>query len=101
MLQGLIWVKKPQYGVMIISKIMKGILEKTRRGWVVKQIISEGFEARLIKTFPLYKSDADQLEINVFGEHGEVEFEIIDEFTHPEYYHGVGWGDGIKMAKLK
>jgi hypothetical protein len=30
----------------------------------------------------------------------EVEFEIIDEFTHPQYYLNVGWGDGIKMAKL-
>ena len=30
----------------------------------------------------------------------DVEFEIVDEFTHPELYTIVGWGDGIKYAKL-
>ena len=30
----------------------------------------------------------------------DVEFEIVDEFTHPELYTNVGWGDGIKYAKL-
>jgi len=30
-----------------------------------------------------------------------VEFELIDEFTNPEFYEGVGWGDGIKYALIK
>jgi len=28
-----------------------------------------------------------------------VQFEIIDEFTHPQLYNGLEWGSG-KMAKL-
>jgi hypothetical protein len=80
---------------------MKGILSKSNRGWVVKETIGEGPEARLIKTFPLHQSDIDKLEPSVLGEYGEVEFEIIDEFTHPQYYESVGWGDGVKYAKLK
>lgn len=31
----------------------------------------------------------------------EVEFLIVDEFTQPELFRGIGWGDGIKYAKLK
>jgi hypothetical protein len=30
----------------------------------------------------------------------EVEFVIVDEFTHPHLFKGVEWGDGIKYAKL-
>lgn len=30
----------------------------------------------------------------------EVEFELIDEFSHPQYYENVGWGDGVELAKL-
>lgn len=30
----------------------------------------------------------------------EVKFDIVDEFTHPHLYEGVGWGDGIRYARL-
>lgn len=57
---------------------MKGIIEKTARGWIVKEIIGEGPEAKLIKTYPLHPSNVDNLEPCVLGEYGKVEFEIIE-----------------------
>jgi hypothetical protein len=30
-----------------------------------------------------------------------VEFDIIDEFTNPELYEGIGWGDGQEYAIVK
>jgi len=30
----------------------------------------------------------------------DVEFIIVDEFTHPHLYKGIDWGDGIKYAKI-
>jgi hypothetical protein len=41
----------------------------------------------------------DNLESRI-AVNSDVEFEIVDEFTHPELYTNVGWGDGIKYAKL-
>ena len=57
---------------------MKGIIEKTARGWIVKEIIGEGPEAKLIKTYPLHPSNVDNLEPCVLGEYGKVEFEIVE-----------------------
>ena len=31
----------------------------------------------------------------------DVEFDIIDEFTNPELYEGIGWGDGQEYAIVK
>lgn len=59
---------------------MKGTLEKTTRGWVVKETIGKGPEAILCKTYPLHPSDVDTLEPSVLGSYGEVEFEIIRGF---------------------
>lgn len=78
---------------------MKGILKETKEGWFVECRIEErtpiGHKSWW-ETLPLYP---DSITDNLFlGK--EVEFEITDEFTHPELYRGVGWGDGIKYAKL-
>lgn len=48
-----------------------------------------------VKCYPLYDIEHEFM----IGD--EVDVEIIDEFTHPEFYHNVGWGDGERMAKLK
>jgi len=86
---------------------MKGILSKTNRGWVVKILVKENNDSRVrvIDQYPV--SPEDLKTIKQYGDYSvdwdgkEVEYEIIDEFTHPQYYESVGWGDGVKYAKLK
>ena len=44
----------------------------------------------------------DDLLLFLDEDHGkEVEFEIVDEFSHPELFSRKGWGDGERLAKLK
>lgn len=75
---------------------MKGILKETKEGWKVWYVVMVDEADSTYETVPLYPNTPS---INLFfGK--EVEFEITDEFTHPELYRGVGWGDGIKYAKL-
>lgn len=75
---------------------MKGILKETKEGMVVWYVVTIDETTYIKETLPLYPNTST---INLFfGK--EVEFEITDEFTHPELYRGVGWGDGIKYAKL-
>jgi hypothetical protein len=80
---------------------MKGTLHKTEQGWVV--------EYAKHSELPLHPDDIRQIEeaAKVFDNieariaaYSSVEFEIIDEFTHPELFTNVGWGDSIKYAKL-
>lgn len=52
-------------------------------------------DSKPIKCYPLYDTEHEYM----IGD--EIDVEIIDEFTHPQYYQGVGWGDGERMAKLK
>ena len=75
---------------------MKGTLKKTKAGWFVwyqkmRDEVVSGYDC-----LPLYPEDSL---LGVFND-AQVEFEITDEFTHQELYKGVGWGDGIKYAKL-
>jgi hypothetical protein len=83
---------------------MKGTLYKKKqpKGWYVAYT-TDSFKFHQTE-LPLYPDDLDS-DIIRWAENGslenkEVEFEITDEFTHPELYRGVGWGDGIKYAKL-
>jgi len=39
-----------------------------------------------VKCYPIYDNEHEYM----IGD--EVDVEIIDEFTHPQYYHGIGWG---------
>jgi hypothetical protein len=44
----------------------------------------------------------DDLVLFLDEDHGkEVEFEIVEEFSHPELFSKIGWGDGQRLAKLK
>lgn len=75
---------------------MEGLLSHNGKEWVVKYChISE-------KELPLYHKDAEDIE-KVFTAKftKNVEFEIIDEFSHPELFEDIGWGDGVYCAKLK
>jgi hypothetical protein len=59
---------------------MKGTLHKIERGWVVKQLIKEGPNAKLIYQYPLIDNGhIDGLMLYDSNEGQEVEFEIVDE----------------------
>ncbi len=72
---------------------MKGKLLKKETGWVVSYI-DYFIEQREL---PLYYKDiiSDSTQDST-----EIEFEIVDEFSRPELFHGVGFGDGVYCAKL-
>ena len=66
---------------------MKGTLHKTNRGWVVKQVIKEGPQARLVNQYPLvdngYIIDKHR-QITSFNCEGlEVDFEIVANEGEP------------------
>lgn len=85
---------------------MKGILTKNDNGWLVKYP-KYPTSNKIFDTVSLPLHPYDVNICNAYGDYSvdwigkEVEFEIVDEFTHPKLYEGVGWGDGIKYAKLK
>jgi hypothetical protein len=59
---------------------MKGTLHKTENGWVVKQVVKEGPQARLINQYPLIDNGhIDGLKLYDSNEGLEVDFEIVDE----------------------
>lgn len=71
---------------------MKGILNKTNRGWVVKQVVKEGPHAKLINQYPLIDNGhIDGLKLYDSNEGLEVEFEITEAIIPVE--------DGTTMHK--
>jgi len=87
---------------------MKGTLKKVNNQWLVyygEEVMSR---VTRINELPLYPNDVDTLKDFEEYEFGDgtkifdglpIQFEIIDEFTHPELYQGLEWGTG-KFAKL-
>ena len=68
---------------------MKGILTKTNRGWVVKQVVKEGPDAKLINQYPLVDNGhIDGLKLYDSNEGLEVEFEILTDYDNngPEHF---------------
>jgi len=60
---------------------MKGTLHKTNRGWIVKQVIKEGPQAKLVNQYPLVDNGhIDGLALYKSNEGLEVDFEIIEQF---------------------
>jgi len=49
---------------------------------------------------PIYYENLNESDRWSLHENMVVEFEIIDEFTHPELYVGVGLFEGVRLAKL-
>jgi hypothetical protein len=81
---------------------MKGTLHKLSKGWTVWYNEDHiGGNVSFVDDLPLHPDDIKMVEsVDTSKLTREVEFEIVDEFTHPELYTNVGWGDGIKYAKL-
>ena len=76
---------------------MIGTLLKMRNGWYVKRI-EEGDG----KTYyPLHSSSIEQTHKDLLVLGNKVIFEIIDEFTNPQLFENVAWGESKKYAYLK
>ena len=71
---------------------MKGTLHKTNRGWIVKQVIKEGPQARLVNQYPLVDNGHiidKHRQITSFNCEGlEVDFEILTDYDNngPEHF---------------
>jgi hypothetical protein len=63
---------------------MKGLLKHNGKEWVVT------YTDFIDKVIPLYRTDVEK----------EVDFEIVDEFSHEYLFYNVGWGEGPPCAKL-
>lgn len=73
---------------------MKGLLKHNGEQWVVYNLVEE-------KEYPLYYKDSEFVESAFQTEYSkEVDYQLVDEFTHMELFREVGWGDGSICAKL-
>lgn len=82
--------------------IREGILHKTENDWIIRYskypTSNKIFEWKEVSLIP---EDRDWVANSPGPMEGlAVEFELIDEFTNPQYYENVGWGDGVELAKL-
>lgn len=80
------------------SNFYIGKLHKIDNDWVIKYNIKLGEHVMQNKTIPLYPEDA--LYCLDSDDGLSFDFEIIDEFTHPEKYENVSLFNGITYAKL-
>jgi hypothetical protein len=71
---------------------MQGTVVNTKGNWVVEY---ETGAVPLRISLPLHVDDIAQVESGQ-----QVQFIIVDEFTHPELFYNVGWGDGTTCAKI-
>jgi hypothetical protein len=71
---------------------MKGIIVKTKDSCVIEY---ETGTVPLKVTLPIHQDDIAQVESGQL-----VEFIIVDEFTHPQLFYNIGWGDGVTCAKI-
>jgi hypothetical protein len=82
---------------------MKGKLIKTTTSWGVwcQPYLPEDTKFTMLSLHP-----DDIKTINQYGDYSvdwdgkEVDFNIVDEFTHPELYKFNAWGEGNIYAKL-
>ena len=68
---------------------MKGTLNKTNRGWVVKQVVKEGIHAKLINQYPLIDNGhIDGLKLYDSNDGLEVDFEIVTDYDNngPDHF---------------
>ena len=67
----------------------KGTLNKTNRGWVVKQVVKEGIHAKLINQYPLIDNGhIDGLKLYDSNDGLEVDFEIVTDYDNngPDHF---------------
>lgn len=88
---------------------MKGTLHKFKQTWEVEfdkyDLPSNSKLPIDCNTLQLHPEDIFNLSIKSDKpmddrEGDKVEFEIVDEFSYPHLYEGIGWGDGLIYAKL-
>ncbi len=82
--------------------MLKGkLFKKNNQIWVVKYD-NPNFTTNPIPIceLPIYVKDLTESQIFSLTENMEINFEIIDEFTHSHLYTDVGLFDGVTMAKL-
>lgn len=77
---------------------MKGIAIKQDDKWIVKYpkhpTSNKIFETLSIEFHPTDQEVIESMTDKV------VNFKIVDEFTNPELFKNISWGDSQKMAKL-
>jgi hypothetical protein len=71
---------------------MKGIIVKTKDECVIEY---ETGTVPLQVSLPIHPDDIATVESGQ-----QVQFIIVDEFTHPELFYNVGWGDGTTCGKI-
>ena len=74
---------------------MVGVVSYDGEKWIVTY--NDGVE----KIVPVYYKNVKSIEATwgkklVTG----VNFELVDEFTHPDLFYGISWGEGSVCAKL-
>ena len=72
---------------------MKGVLVYKNKEWFVETEIGNKF-------VPLHPSDQTWMDGYNLYEGKEIEYELFDEFTNPEYYEEVSLFDGTIYGKL-
>jgi hypothetical protein len=76
-------------------KNMTGLLKHNGKQWVVYNVIED-------VEYPLYYKDSEFVDSAfqpTFSK--DVEFDLVDEFTHGNLFRDVAWGEGSQCAKLK
>ena len=71
---------------------MTGIIVKTKDKCVIEY---ETGTVPVRVSIPIHLDDITTVESGQ-----QVHFIIVDEFTHPELFGHVGWGDGITCGKI-
>lgn len=82
---------------------MKGIIKETPDGLRVEYFDENNEKVKLL---PLHQSKFSSMsrlndDITKYVVGTEVEFDIVDEFTHPYLFDNLSWGDGYECAKIK
>lgn len=74
---------------------MNGLLKYNGNEWVVS------YHQVKQKEIPVYHKDVDKINESLSKDTiKSVEFEIIDEFSHPRLFEGIPWGSGDYCAKI-
>lgn len=80
---------------------MEGILRKLNTGLHIGTILDDEIWTNYL---PLVPSQVEKLQSSistlVANEGKIVEYEVIDDYTHPELYKSVPWCDGQKYARI-
>lgn len=75
---------------------MEGQLIKKGNEYIVSYQTQDG-----VKELPLYHKDYDFMgDLAIDGTIVDIHFEIVDEFSHPQYFEDVDYMCGVECAKF-